>query len=656
MDNVESQSQVAEQKLNRNDTITDPESYVNKIAPLGAAILIVGVALGHWLIAPSAIISLIGLSFLFLACWSKQDGFLLLGPFLQQEKQVLLRKSWFYFWRCLILIIGSSIFLGAAWVRCYYSSPKIILIAGTAMVFGVSYLLMLTVLPFGTQLLLSSIAGEREANRLDFLLITDLRNREIIFGRTLARLLPLFSHLLVTVPFFVVLSPLFGLPLNFVLLPFGYIFAMLLTTIGVAIYASSTATTTKKTNQRTAFFALPAFLFFGVIESLRYWPNVWGASVQLPYFGLVVLGDLLEYVSAANPIGIIVKIALAGTSGKDALETAEEWLPIFAAYQLLFFFGFIFYCAKNLRTISAKLAGQGAVGADSKGNREIDKPPVSDQPIYWKEKHFHELLPKTKRSRFFFSLIGYSISLLPAALIIIVGLSKNQFLIDKTKSFINGGMPLLSWIIICAGIRISAGAICRERERDTLSTLLMTPITREEIYYDKWRGSIAAQYGSILWLLIIGVPACGVGMYKIELLIGLTMVTASFITCVSSVGLLASIKAFKTDKSQQNATFRSLICVVIQGLIAAIPMSLYAFNLLPFGHYLGIILCPISALVSLAYAGSFINSTSSITILIISALASLHILAIAFFTYRHGQRKFVAMCDDGTIDQITKGK
>lgn len=626
----------------------DPERHLSRLAPLGATIIVIGVAVGRWW---SLLIAGFGLLVLLLSCRTERDGFLLVGPFVRQEMTSLVRRTRFYRWRGLALIMAVIGFLGAASVRFFDPTPAAIQTAGTVLIVVTGYITLLIVLPGATQLLLGAISGEREANRLDFLLVTDLRNREIIFGRTLSKVLPLFAHLAILLPFAAAISPFFGVPQSLVIVPILYIAVTFFATSGLTVFGSTMSPTIKRTNPYVGLLVLPFALGTGLIELFRLRTEIWDFLFTVPGFGLVAVGDVLEYISAANPIGIVVRVMNALIGGGDPLETATQWLPIYAAYQLAFGFLGFFLAAKRLRTVSATLAGQGPAGSTKSGGRQLEKPMVSDQPVLWKEMHFHELLPKTTKAVWLFRVLNLLLAYLPGIAILVIGFWGEPQLVKATSGLLNGGLPLIAWILLFVGLRVSAGAIARERERDTLTSLIMTPIDPETIIYEKWLGAFFAQTGGLVWLLVLGIPAVITGMYPPITLGMLLLLTVSFLAISSSLGLIASITATKTEKANQQAVIRGVIGVLVQIVLAITPLILGLTKTWSYGTHLAVVLCPLATLIVAGFAG-LNTSLSPFEIIITGTLAALHMGVLAWLVYRRARMKFETMCANGTIDAI----
>jgi ABC-type Na+ efflux pump permease subunit len=624
----------------------DPESVIQRLAPMGAGLIVVGVAFSSLWSIP---VIVAGLILLGASCWSRRDGFLLFGPFIGQELRTTIRRTRVHLWRTVLVLLAGIAFVGAASVRSFQPNASAVQLSGTLLILGTAYVLSISLLPLGLQRIQATIAGEREAKRLDFLLMTDLRNREIVLGRGVGRsALPIF-FLFSLLPFAVVIPPLFGVPTLLVLVPTAYGILTFLSAGALSLYASTTSRTVKRSNPKVTLFIFPFFVLTMGIEFLRYVPEVWSAVFNIPGLGLVAVGDLLEYISVANPLALFIRIVTGLTGGMDVLDLATEWLPIYAAYHLAFCLIGVMKSAQILRWISAELAGEGPLGSTETGGRQLDKPTVTDRPILWKEQHFHELLPKTKAGRrtsqFFGALFGY----IPAIVILGAGLSGWPPIRDLIAKGLVPILPVMVWILVCVGIRIAAGVIARERERNTLTSLIMTPISPKEIISDKWHGCLYAQGGGFLWLLMLGVPAVLTGLYPGWAFAGLMILALSFQCVVASVGVLASVAGATVEKANQSAVWKGLLGTAVQGIVAAIFSYLALSKLFPEGKYFAVACFPFGSLIAIGFVQSC--PTDEIPYWCLAGLAAaIHMGLISWIVFRRAVRKFERLSEEGILD------
>lgn len=626
----------------------DPEVRAGRFAVAGAGLIVIGTALARWW---SAGLVVTGLILLNISCWSRRDGFLLLGPFVVRDLIIASRRRRIYLWRTITVALGGIGLIVALIIRSNQESATDVQKSGIALIFATGYLMTLIVLPLTVQSMQRSIAGEREARRLDFLLVTDLRNREIIFGRSAARVILSLAGIFGLLPYAAVISPLFGLPIKIVLIPLAYFLLMVLSLGGLAMLASTTSATVKKANPRNALITVPLFTLTCGIELLRFAPAVWGAMIELPWIGRIFVGDCLEYISAINPIAIFLRVMSGLIGGIDPFEIAEDWLAIFAAYQLAIFFAAVFHSIRVLRTVSAKLAGEAPVGATATGGRQVEKPAVSDRPILWKERHFHELLPRTTAARRTTRILGWLLAYVPALLILAVGISRDPVASTIASNILRPVLPLLIWVMSLTSIRISSGVIARERERDTLTSLLVTPISPAEIIREKWLGSLYAARGGIIWLMLIGIPASVTGLYPWWTFVNLLLLAVTLTLACISLGVLGSIGATKTDKATQSAMYRGLLVIGLQAATAGAigALALPGVNLWPAAKYVALALFPLANLIlALVLDGTTPPDVLELTAANLAGSATYLILAV--LVLRRAIRKFEGLVANGQVD------
>ena len=169
----------------------DPESYARPLSIAGTLAVVAGLYSGTdagWLAVA------VGVGLLLAACYSRRDGFLLFGPFARADAVRAARSR-----RTHLVRAGIALVAGAVIVLNLYGdlpdeySPSASSHRRTADMqleivawFAVSIGLLV---PFLTVLLVSgAIAEERAAKRWEVLLTTDLRGRELVFGKLLGKL------------------------------------------------------------------------------------------------------------------------------------------------------------------------------------------------------------------------------------------------------------------------------------------------------------------------------------------------------------------------------------------------------------------------------------------------------------------------------------
>src|SRR5262249_44387604 len=137
-------------------------------------------------------------------------------------------------------------------------------------------------------------------------------------------------------------------------------------------------------------------------------------------------------------------------------------------------------------------------------------PPVPEgSPLLWKELY---LSGQTNRFVKMLSLVPWVVWLCVCSVLMVLGWAAVLGGTDDVLASMNG---LIRWgggavvVLMClmAGLHAS-GAVARERQRETLDSLITIPRPRREILWAKWVGSMAKARGIALGALAI--PLVGV--------------------------------------------------------------------------------------------------------------------------------------------------
>ena len=189
-----------------------------------------------------------------------------------------------------------------------------------AFVFQICSFIQLAIV-LSASLLLSSgnVAQEKDRRTLIILLMTDLRTTELVIGKTLASLLPVFVLIAVSVPVFCLIHMLGGISI-------GQIVWVELICIITAITAGSWGTMVaywrEKTFQIIATTMMGAGLFFACIETaaVLIGPNTMGQFLGManPFRGLwnvlnplaSTAGNSVAVVGAASTVSILAVLSL----------------------------------------------------------------------------------------------------------------------------------------------------------------------------------------------------------------------------------------------------------------------------------------------------------------------------------------------------------
>jgi ABC-type transport system involved in multi-copper enzyme maturation permease subunit len=382
-----------------------------------------------------------------------------------------------------------------------------------------------------------AIAEEKERRSLEFLLTTELSDREIVLGMLGARLANLMLLLLTGVPIMMLVAFLGGVS------PSQVLAALILT--AMTVLALSSLSILSSTLCRTALVAIAstygwtAVLFFPATCIVV--PALTSATPE------VLLGVVLLYTLFQGAIAIVCAMWAVSEMRPLALVQGDPpriraagprpaVLPVPARPP-----------ARPTEPRSTEVARHDvmylpyqAVPDTSEVSHRL---PVFENALRWKELHAEQYL-RPASSRDFFTCL--------TVLVLMLACVTAPMLAGRILTYHNPGPEVEPWvrsltIVLTFGMMLitalnSAGRVSRERERDTLGALLLLPVTTGEILFTKWLGGIA----SVRWCLwgfalvwIFGVVSGGLNICAVPLLaaaIGIYIgVTAAFGLWLSTV-------------------------------------------------------------------------------------------------------------------------
>jgi ABC-type transport system involved in multi-copper enzyme maturation permease subunit len=398
--------------------------------------------------------------------------------------------------------------------------PRGVLTVGVITLGGMMLVVALVMSP---AVVAGTLAGEKARGVLPLLLASSVSTREIVIGRLAGRLSLVGLFVLASLPAVCLLAGLASLPIKVVLLLFALPVSVGFGTGGMAILASAMSRRARDALLAVYLFELLLFLL-PVLGSRFLPPGIWSFLGPInPFHGLLPLVDAAEWLPATNTCVIWLAIGLFGLG-------LASW---------------------RLRRVYLRQVDD---NRPRSRRRQRERPPIGDDPMFWKEIHFE----RAER----FSLIVWWIGLLIFSVllgtsILLVGIvvwcqwirpdaSLGQWATAQLQTWVGSSALPVSWLIQWTIALRAAVAIASEREHATWDTLMLTELEGREIVRAKiWgnlyslRGFIAA--ASIIWTLAAIVGALELSNYWTS--IANTVVISIFITAVGVWISLASSTA-----------------------------------------------------------------------------------------------------------------
>lgn len=546
----------------------DPERHTPKFAALGV-IALAAAFHTRWAI-PFAV------AFFALACLSDTRKLYLFGPFLNHELRGMTRRVRNHLWWPLIALLAAVPVFGLHFAVTQLppgSAPpeeSVPLIAAGGFLF-VFWILFIVTLSLASTYLCYGVAEDRESKRLDFQLVTDLRGRELVIGKMLARLVAVLMYPLAAVPVILTMPLLFRMDPSIILYAFAYGGAMLTSLAGLSALGSVIAATKKSSGNWMALFVMPYLFLIFMLSMLRFYPEVWLFPGTPSSPTAYCVGDLVEAIAIGNPLTLLVKWMSVGM-GMGNLDVIATDFPGFASFHVAVG-GFAFLlAAKKIRTASAN-AGE-VVNPPTVPGEASPRPSVSDEPVKWKEVYCNPLLVAAQKNKTANLIATIVLIIFPAVLFTAAAFTNlggyGPFIVNDIARF---APIMIAAIGIFSTQNLALQSVARERERDTMLNLLLSDLSADEILRQKRDGVLRLGRGVVSWLLIVGIPTVICGAYHWWAFLGLVIFEFVFMFVMASAGLCVSANSPNIQAATKRfglAVFFSMIGLMIVSATVAI--------------------------------------------------------------------------------------
>lgn len=401
-----------------------------------------------------------------------------------------------------------------------------------------------------------AIVRDKERRSLEYLLVTDLSDREIVVGKLAARLAYLAAVLLTGLPILALTQLFGGIDPVRLALASGTIFVTLLSLGSVCIVISVNARTTVSATTGSYAAAAVYSVIGGALLLAGYapafsWPvfliHAAVNFVLIPIALTSAIGALRGATLGLPPPGVSAQLRaredalrqrLAARkrpipSGVPDIEVLSDWNP---------------FLDPAARQFEAPHWRQPL--ADDRGGMASPKPPVSDKrPLLWKELHVDspfrvrtlaaDMVRPTSPLPPGFA-VG-ALVLMGCILLPLVADAMDLRLVAGYRTFVRLATVLLAAAFgVCATYH-AANSVCRERERDTLGGLLALPVERRSILLAKWwAGPLAVRWLAVL-LGVVWLAGVATGLLHPLAVPALVLACAAPVAFLVSLGLLISV-------------------------------------------------------------------------------------------------------------------
>ncbi len=384
-----------------------------------------------------------------------------------------------------------------------------------------------------------AIAEEKERKTLEFILATDLQNREIILGKVVSRLLNLTLLLLAGVPILSFLQFLGGVDFGMVLAGFAATALTMFSLAGVSMLNSVMCRRARDAIIMTylmpvAYYLLAtgAWITLTALTLSGTWPGLGSFPSTATWTSPVTVDDLVNWFNAGNVIYAVWKLG----AGSSASSVFEQELPgvlgRYALFHALVGAGALGWSVLRLRTLALREnVRRSARGKGARG-RVGNRPRVGRHPMIWKEVFAEGGLRLNALGRIVAGVL-FLASFLPTIIILWVyfdggfRFGGNRDPWSQVGEALNAGqMRFVGTVVAClmllAVVVRAAGSVRSEHERHTFDELLTTRLTNREILFGKWVGSVLSVRWGWAWLgmiWFISLVLGGVQVYALPLIL-----------------------------------------------------------------------------------------------------------------------------------------
>jgi ABC-type transport system involved in multi-copper enzyme maturation permease subunit len=473
----------------------------------------------------------------------RRGWFMLFGPVLFYDMVRNSRRSHFVWIRCLyaalLLFFLATYFLG----RSTYDLQNRYTMGSAAEEFFETFLIvqLIAVGLLTPAYVAGSIAEEKEKKTLEFLLATDLRNREIVLSKLGSRLANLLIFLLTGLPIVCLLQFVGGVDPDLVLAGFAATGVTALSLAGASIFASTHMKRPRDAIAVTYMLIIAYFVLSLLALGSKFWfPIVMSANLGTQSYP-ITLSDVADAFGKGN---VIVLVAL-GRFGGSLARTLPGALPEYALFHGIVALILITWGVLRLRAVALKQAG-GPARRSPTLLRLGRRPRIGIYPMLWKELHAEGSRPNLIVLAILVLLIG--LTLFSLAIMLYFDLLDyyryrspwNSIALHANMWVRTAGTIVACLTLLSVAVRAST-AISSERDRQTFDALLTTPMDSTPMLFAKWLGSLCSVRVGWLWLASIwgvGIVTGGLDWIALIFLVPAWLIYASFL---ATLGLWFSL-------------------------------------------------------------------------------------------------------------------
>jgi ABC-type transport system involved in multi-copper enzyme maturation permease subunit len=420
-----------------------------------------------------------------------------------------------------------------------------------------------------------SIADEKERRTLEFLLATDLRNREIVLSKLASRLANLGLLVVTGLPVLGFIQFLGGVDPNLVLAGFA---STVLTVLGLACLSILNSVLTKRARDAIAltYLMAAAYLIVSGMSWMLLSPNLGLADFPSTpeWKSPVTVEDVVEVFSAGNLVSLVIRLVVAVEQGKPIASTLPGLLRDYTVFQGLLAIVCTGWAVLRLRSVAIRQS----TSPTRRGGRRrlLLRPRIGGRPMLWKEVFAERGLRLNVPARIVLGILVLA-GFVPVGFIFWEfykgpqgafpgpgGASYGpwQQLAESMNIWVRVLGTLAACLLLLAVAARASSSVSGERDRQTFDALLTTPLESDSILLAKWFGNILSVRWGWLWLGSIYGLALATGGLHIAAPPLLLVAWFVYAGAVSAIGLWFSV----SSRTTLRATVATLLMTAVGGL------------------------------------------------------------------------------------------
>lgn len=351
-----------------------------------------------------------------------------------------------------------------------------------------------------------AIAEEKERQTVDYLLATDLRNREIVLGKLVSRLGTMALLVLSGLPILSLMEMLGGIEPRLLLAAFAVTGLTMLSLAAVSILCSVYARRAREAIL-VSYLIVLAYPILGValiglfraleidqrvLVPIGVIPALTAVSSDDPSLPPVeepfTLGDLAERFNDGSLPVFVYRLLQELSTGSTVAEALPHLLTGYAVAHLLMTaicLGWSIYAVRRVA-----LRQWNRAPTPLRGAPVVRRPKIGRWPLLWKE-GIAESGFRTSLARRGITYAIVIAVLVPTGAIVIDGLLSGTLLGRDMAIGWAQDLVLILGILVLLSVAVRASStISGERDRQTLDVLLTMPVTSDAILFSKWLGCL----------------------------------------------------------------------------------------------------------------------------------------------------------------------